>query len=348
VNTSSPQTSSETVAITYPTGLTKRMGWLKRFSGTCSQDGASIVISVGSVSDSTTCSGGIFEKFVNVETLSAGVYSVSVILTDLTGLSTALQTVTTNKISSACDSSLDRVNDYADSGGRGYKLSGGSGTYSAPWVICTQDQLNEINNNLNGFYVLGNDIDFLNGDSNGDGAENGSDTDYRAGSGWDPIGGTFQGAFNGQFFEVANLKIDRSTTDDVGLFSFIQDGGLIRNLTMRSVDIRGQDYTGAVLGRGSAMWLLNIIVDSGSVIGRTQVGGIIGNSGQNNRARAGIAHVASKNLAVSGDSITGGIIGYLNNTEHGIQFAYSVGSTVTSTETGSTSRAGGIAGVCDD
>ncbi len=102
-------------------------------------------------------------------------------------------------------------------------------------VIKTADDLDKVRNNLSGKYILMGDID-LSGYSN-----------------WDPIGkqaNPFTGTFDGNGYKISNLKINRSSEDDVGLF------GNVDNATFK-----------------------NVGVENASVVGRENVGGLIGNSG---------------------------------------------------------------------
>ena len=55
-------------------------------------------------------------------------------------------------------------------------ISGGEGTASDPIVICTPQDLDHIRNNLDAYYVIGQDIDL-------------GVFPYNAHNGWEPIGG---------------------------------------------------------------------------------------------------------------------------------------------------------------
>jgi hypothetical protein len=155
---------------------------------------------------------------------------------------------------------IDEGNDYP-------KL----GFFSVSYFITTLEQLQKINFDLRGDYVLGADIDA-------------SDTStWNDGAGFVPIGpsglisfgGTFRGVFEGQGHTIANLFIDRPSTDRVGLF-----------------------------GQTSRATIRNVAVEDGSVTGQVRVGGLIGHSGTDN-----LVSNCSATVTVSGAEEVGGLIG---------------------------------------
>jgi hypothetical protein len=82
---------------------------------------------------------------------------------------------------------------------------GGAGTVDDPYQIATADQLDEVKNHLDVgvYFKLTADIDLV-------------------GYNWQPIGADsnngFKGNVEGNGFKIKNLTIDRTTTDNVGLF----------------------------------------------------------------------------------------------------------------------------------
>jgi len=125
-----------------------------------------------------------------------------------------------------------------------------------PEVIYDWKDLHEIRDDLEGYYILGNDLD--------------EDTEYydeyaseeaNEGKGWQPIG-TFTGTFDGQNYTIRGLYINRpGTTEDVGLFRSV-DGGA------RYIDERHKQRWGGVLGFSGLLmvvasqmlaWLMRIL-----------------------------------------------------------------------------------------
>ena len=102
-------------------------------------------------------------------------------------------------------------------------------------VIKTAQDLDNIRNDLDGKYILMNDIDL---------------SSY---SNWDPIGEMdsdagimqgFTGVLDGNGYSIKNLTINRPTEDGVGLFALIGDantmsGGEVKNLGLENVDVEG-------------------------------------------------------------------------------------------------------------
>ncbi|MDH7794012.1 MULTISPECIES: MBG domain-containing protein [unclassified Beijerinckia] len=113
-------------------------------------------------------------------------------------------------------------------------------------------------------------------------------------SGWMPIGdasGMFTGTFDGQNHTIANLSINRPGTDSVGLF------GKTYYSTIRNVGLVG-----------------------GTVIGSVAVGALAGQPD-----RGSIQNVYAANVAVSGQSHIGGLVG-LNYSS--ISGAYATGNVI--------------------
>lgn len=142
-------------------------------------------------------------------------------------------------------------------------------------------QLSNIRNNLAKEYVLLDNID-LSGIAN-----------------WEPIGtqaAPFTGILKGNGFAISNLTIDRPATDYVGLFGCCQFNNSakipnLRDIGISNASVSGHDYVGIVAGKagttlgstGNAMAgdpevgvIISGCATSGSVTGRTNVGGIFG------------------------------------------------------------------------
>ena len=69
-------------------------------------------------------------------------------------------------------------------------------------------------------------------------------------AGFNPIGNNnsnFNGTFDGKGFTLSNLIINRGATDYIGLFGY--NTGTIKDITLDSVDITGNDHVGGLVGR---------------------------------------------------------------------------------------------------
>ncbi len=130
----------------------------------------------------------------------------------------------------------------------------------------------------------------------------------------------------------------KSDNDRLGLF--VQNNGIIRNLTFSNVDVNGNNYVGTVcvLNNGT---INNVTVSSGTVKGNNYVGGIMSTS--NASILSGLSNAAE----VVGNNYVGGILSVVNNdnisltvsqcTDYGLVHAVSADS----------SCIGGIIGYCN-
>ena len=141
-------------------------------------------------------------------------------------------------------------------------FGGGSGTEDNPYLIYTAKQLDNVREALSAYYLLMADINL-----SGYGGDN-----------WRPIGDathTFKGYFKGNGHVIENLTINRSTTNDVGLFGSI-GGGTVENLGIFGGSIKGQTLVGGVAGSfygGLIQDCYNTATISGA---GDQIGGIVG------------------------------------------------------------------------
>lgn len=115
--------------------------------------------------------------------------------------------------------------------------------------IRTIDDLYAIRNDLDGKYILMNDIDLSEATAEGG--------DYDTGNGWVPIGGNyderFRGTFDGDGHYIKGMHIYGEVTY-AGLFGYCSAGATIKNLGMVDVDINvsgGGHYIGAICGYSS-------------------------------------------------------------------------------------------------
>ena len=173
-----------------------------------------------------------------------------------------------------------------------YGFSGqGSGTKQDPYIITNVNQLQEMNNDLDAWYELGNDIDA-------------SDTiNWNSGEGFIPIGNEtnhFTGNFDGQNYNITDLFIDRSSNDYQGLFGYVKNS-IIENIGLINADVSGNSYVGGLTGYNSGT-----ISNSYSAVTIDEVyyavGGLVGwNDGTiNNSYATGTVH---------GGGYIGGLVG---------------------------------------
>jgi The GLUG motif. len=94
-----------------------------------------------------------------------------------------------------------------------------------------------------------------------------------------PVGNSttpFNGAFYGNFHVVRNATINLPSNHFVGLFGFVQLGG-ITDLGVVGTNIQGLDYVGGLVGEMSSDGTITNCYTTGSVFGTSSyVGGLVG------------------------------------------------------------------------
>ena len=166
-------------------------------------------------------------------------------------------------------------------------------------IISNVDQLQAINNNLSGNYLLFNDIDAS------------ATVTWNSGAGFVPLG-TFNGIFNGQNHIISDLTIYRPGSENVGLFSVVDAGATISNVILTDVSVTGRDSVGGLVGysKGSVSGSSTSGVVTGAALSTAySTGGLIGYSGY----LSTIAN-SSSSATVSGGNSVGGLVGQMQGT----------------------------------
>ena len=187
----------------------------------------------------------------------------------------------------------------------------------------TGTDLQGINGNISGSYVLGADID-ASGTSSWN--SNGSGGYY----GFDSIGNSttpFSGRFNGLGHIISNLYINRSGTIYLSLFGY--NSGSISNVGVAGGSITGKNKVGGLVGYNTGS--ISNAYASADVTGTNSVGGLAGyNYG------GSISYAYATGSASGTNNYTGGLVGYNTGS---ISYSYATGSV-----TGTTTDTGGLVG----
>lgn len=130
---------------------------------------------------------------------------------------------------------------------------------------------------------------------------------------WTPIP-TYIGTFNGNGHTISNLTINTTSTRSAfgTLTGFIGtlNGGTVKNLTLRNVNITGKSYTGAIVGsciNGSYIYCCQV---TGKVKGTSSVGGIVGYSNRGKIIACSASGTVEATLQAEDKNVMlGGIIG---------------------------------------
>lgn len=194
--------------------------------------------------------------------------------------------------------------------------------YTGYTWVSTLDELQNMKANLAGYYALANSID--------------ANYSFGQGKSFDPIGTSkdqaFRGRFDGLGFSIFALNVKKND-GYAGLFGYT-DGATIRNVTLNSGSVTGDQFTGALVGYASNSTIENII-NTQDVTGSGSVGGIIGYA-TGGSTLSNLVNVGT--VQASGNEV-GGIVGTLVNSR--LQgTTYNLGAVIAS----DSSAVGGLVG----
>ncbi|WP_455652549.1 beta strand repeat-containing protein [Phascolarctobacterium sp.] len=160
-------------------------------------------------------------------------------------------------------------------------------------LVYNVDDLQAINNNLAGDYMLANDIDA----KDATGFKSIGHMDY------DDTAGGFSGTLDGLNCEIKNLTIEMTNKQNVGLFNIILEGASVKNLQMTNSSITGEAQVGGIAGKNYGT-ISNVTTNHKDITCTlTTVGGIVGvNYGK-------LDNVINKGTITSTGSNLGGIAG---------------------------------------
>ncbi len=190
----------------------------------------------------------------------------------------------------------------------------GNGSAADPYVLTDARELQSVLVDPTANYTLGASI-------------NASDTNSLFdGDGFKPLGNAsepFSGSFDGNGETISGLSINRSSTNEVGLFGNVT--GTVTGVALRDATITGNERVGAVVGANGGT-VTNASAD-GTVTGADVTGGLVGQNDGTLRDSYALA-------TVDGTAVAGGAVG----TNAGpIETSYAAGSV-------SGSPAGGLIG----
>jgi len=158
----------------------------------------------------------------------------------------------------------------------------GSGTQEDPYIITNVNELQEMSDDLDAWYELGNDI-------------NASDT-----KNWN--NNLFEGHSDGKGHTVSSLYINRPDMQYVGLFGCFRYGE-IKNLGLVDINVTGHRNVGGLVG--SINWgTVTNCYSTGDVSGDSYVGNLVG---YNYEALVTDCYSAGN---ITGEGDVGGLVGY--------------------------------------
>ncbi len=173
-------------------------------------------------------------------------------------------------------------------------FAGGDGSLEDPFQISDIDQLQDISSNLSAHYVLINDIDAS------------ATVGWNSGEGFVPLGNVtfaywFRGSLDGQGYNITDLFINRTTTDDVGLFGYTGDASSLKDIGLIDNNVSGDRAVGGLVGE--SMGTIENCFTTGVVIGTGNgIGGLVGSA-------SGSVSNCYATGDVSGNNRVGGLVG---------------------------------------
>ncbi|MBN1125778.1 MAG: hypothetical protein JXA82_12280 [Sedimentisphaerales bacterium] len=207
--------------------------------------------------------------------------------------------------------------------------SGGAGTEEDPYQISTaQDliDLGQTKRDYNKHFILITDIDLSGQNFSRSVISPDSDSSNLLFQ-----GNPFSGVFDGNDHMIANLMINGSERDHIGLFGFIDSAGIIKNLRLENVNITtGQIFIGGLCGENDG--LIDKCSVEGSVAGNNYVGGLCGQN----------SHGTITHCYTNSDTTGNGTIGGLCGSNKGVINLSYTGGKITGW-----SRIGGLCGAND-
>ena len=173
--------------------------------------------------------------------------------------------------------------------------------------------LDAIRDNLNGDYLLMNDLD-----STTSGYTELASQAANGGKGWEPIGNfsedpfgvdpvdQFTGSFDGQGYEIREMFIIRLDEAYVGLFSGMGQGGVVKSVGVVNTEVNGNEHVGGLVG-GIKGGIVSNSYSTGNVAGHGNVGGLVGGC----HSSGTVTNSYSTSSVTSHDAV-GGLMGMIN------------------------------------
>lgn len=202
-----------------------------------------------------------------------------------------------------------------------YNQMDGSGTVSNPYVITNPVQLSRIREDLDAYYILGNDIDLTDVTNKGGKLSLESDT-CPEGFGWEAIN-DFSGTLDGKGHTIKGMRQDNYISCEKngetwrtwnnkgnGLFGRVKGNATIKNLVLEDFDINCQGgYCAALVSKYIANMNDNGDSDSSD---QTEYTATFENIAIKNSKMKGVYNGSNSNSSLR-NSYGGGLLGYLES-----------------------------------
>lgn len=210
---------------------------------------------------------------------------------------------------------------FADSDSSDFKT--GHGTAESPYEITSVEEFNNVRYHLGAHFKQKDNLDL-------------------SGSEFSPIGSVtfpFTGYYDGGQYQISNVHI-KQNSNNVGLFAFVDNGGVVENLKIVNAEIKGEYNVGSIAGTNRG--LVIGCVSAADVLGNGAVGGIVGLNAVGGKVKecGNTGNVYSNKTE---GMYVGGIVGVNNSL---VQNCYNHGR-INSEDNTSITYSGGIVGLND-
>lgn len=113
--------------------------------------------------------------------------------------------------------------------------------------------------------------------------------------------------FDGNGYTVSGISLKNTSSDNQGLFGVVADNVEIKNITVKNTLIEGNNNTGVLVGRtnGNNITIGHCFVSGSEVIGKENVGGLIGHANEYTL----IVNCSAGISTLSGSDSVGGLVG---------------------------------------
>jgi len=180
-------------------------------------------------------------------------------------------------------------------------FAGGDGTEENPFRVGTPEQLSNIRENLDENFLQIADIDLA---------------DYLSEKAWDPIGGEFDGSFDGNGFKIKHLGIPENFNYYRGLFYHLGENAIIKNIALEDINLNGYLVVGGIAGRNYGKITGSYV--TGEIYGWHPLGGLVGEN-------FGEIKDCYTDVSINGAGEAGGLVG-INKRGGIISGSFSLGS----------------------
>ncbi len=183
-------------------------------------------------------------------------------------------------------------------------FNAGAGLSSAPFQVSTAVQVDLVRRLPSAHYLQTANIDL-------------GVSPFNSGTGFTPI--TFTGVYDGGGFTLSNLFINEPPGTTTGLFSSVEGASaIVRNVHLRSANVRGRQFVGTLAGRLASGAQIQRSSATGTVSGGFDtggfVGGLVGTVVGSTSAVTNSYSTVAKNNTFSGGGLVGQNAGLIQNT----------------------------------